>query len=175
MITAQESTQALASDRRASPATDWNAAPLAQLIQHILTAYHEPLKAEVPRLVQLARRVEREHADQPGCPVGLAALLTDVHEAVESHLAKEERILFPLILHGRGPTAHMPVQVMTQEHEDHEQSLRHIRELTSDLRIPDHACASWRDLYGSLARLETELLEHIQLENTVLFPRALND
>lgn len=172
MITAQQTTQAPASNSRAS---DWNEAPLAHLIQHILTTYHEPLKTEVPRLVQLARRVEREHADKPGCPVGLAALLDEVHEAVESHLAKEEQILFPLILHGRGPTAHMPVQVMTQEHEDHEQSLRHIRELTSDLQTPEHACASWRDLYGSLARLEAELLEHIHLENTVLFPRALAD
>jgi regulator of cell morphogenesis and NO signaling len=99
--------------------------------------------------------------------------LTLRRAAVDSHLAKEEQILFPLILSGRGKTAHMPVQVMMQEHEDHGQNLQRIRELTSNLQIPDYACASWRELYRSLAQLEVELMDHIHLENNILFPRVL--
>ncbi len=117
--------------------------------------------------------MEDAHADKPERPAGLADLLTEVRAAVESHLAKEEQILFPLILSGRGQMAHMPVQVMMQEHEDHGENLRRIRELTNDLQIPEYACASWRELYRSLARLEVELMDHIHLENNILFPRAL--
>jgi len=105
--------------------------------------------------------------------MGLADLLTEVRTAVESHLAKEEQILFPLIVAGRGRTAHMPVQVMMQEHEDHGQNLRRIREITSDLTVPEHACASWRELYRALGELEVELMDHIHLENNILFPRVL--
>jgi regulator of cell morphogenesis and NO signaling len=151
----------------------WDRRPLDELVQHILDRYHAPLRVELPRLIELAGQVERAHADKPRCPSGLADLLTEVKAAVEGHLVKEEQILFPLIVAGRGPTAHMPVQVMMQEHEDHGKSLRRIRELTSDLTVPEHACASWRELYRALGELAVELMDHIHLENNILFPRAL--
>jgi regulator of cell morphogenesis and NO signaling len=97
----------------------------------------------------------------------------DIRTAVESHLGKEEQILFPLILAGRGQNARMPVQMMIQEHEDHGRNLHRIRELTNNLQLPDYACASWRELYRALAELEVELMDHIHLENNILFPRAL--
>jgi regulator of cell morphogenesis and NO signaling len=151
----------------------WDRQPLGDLIQHILKTYHEPLKVEVPRLVDLAAKVEAVHADKPDCPTGLSKLLADIQLAVESHLAKEEQILFPLIVAGRGWTAHMPVQVMLHEHEDHGRNLRRIRELTHDFRLPKDACESWKELYRALAELEVELMNHIHLENNILFPRAL--
>jgi regulator of cell morphogenesis and NO signaling len=123
--------------------------------------------------VELAGQVERAHVDKPDCPRGLSDLLADVQAAVESHLSKEEKILFPLILAGRGQTAHMPVQAMIHEHEDHGQNLIRIRKLTKDLKLPEYACASWRELYRALGELEVELMDHIHLENNILFPRAL--
>ncbi len=151
----------------------WDQRPLDELVQHILDRYHAPLRAELSRLIELADRVERAHADKPDRPEGLAELLTEVRAAVESHLAKEEQILFPLIVSGRGHHAHMPVQVMMQEHEDHGQNLGRIRKLTGDLTVPEHACESWRELYRALGELEVELMDHIHLENNILFPRVL--
>jgi regulator of cell morphogenesis and NO signaling len=151
----------------------WAERPLDELIWHVLDRYHAPLRREIPRLIELSRLVERVHADRPDRPPGLADLLEEVHQAVEGHLAKEEKILFPLILAGRGQMAHMPVQVMVQEHEDHGQSLRRIRGLTKGFRPPEDACASWCELYRALARFEVELMDHIDLENNILFPRAL--
>lgn len=151
----------------------WDKRPIDQLIQHILDRYHAPLRTEIPRLIELAGQVERTHADKPDNPVGLFNLLTDVKAAVENHLAKEEQILFPIILAGRGQTAHMPMQVMIQEHEDHGHNLQRIRDLTHDFAVPEYACASWRELYRALEELEVELTDHIHLENNILFPRAL--
>ncbi|MBN1608818.1 MAG: iron-sulfur cluster repair di-iron protein [Polyangiaceae bacterium] len=163
--------EATASSEAVAPR--WDKRPIDELIQHILDRYHAPLRAELPRIVALARQVARVHANKADRPAELADLLSDVQAAVESHLAKEEQILFPLILSGRGQNAHMPVQVMLQEHEDHGKNLRRIRELTKNLRLPPYACASWRELYRSLAELEVELMDHIHLENNILFPRAL--
>ena len=151
----------------------WDACPLEELIDHIVRCYHVALRSEISRLIDLARKVEQAHADKADCPQGLADLLVQVREAVESHLTKEEQILFPLILAGRGRTAHMPVKVMIQEHEDHGQNLARIRETTNKLSVPEHACASWRELYRSLGQLERELMDHIHLENNILFSRAL--
>jgi regulator of cell morphogenesis and NO signaling len=92
---------------------------------------------------------------------------------VLEHLAKEERILFPLILSGRGAQAGAPIHVMEIEHEDHRANLLEIRRLTSGLVAPAPACTTWRALYLRLADFERELMEHIHLENNILFTRAL--
>lgn len=151
----------------------WGARPLAELIDHILTRYHARLRRDLPTLIALARKVEEVHAAKANRPVGLAEHLERIAAAVESHLAKEERILFPLIRAGRGATAYMPIKVMMQEHEDHGDNLRRTRALTNDLVAPAEACASWSELYRGLAELEADLWKHIHLENNVLFPLAL--
>jgi len=158
----------------ADPARRWLDRPLAELVQFILERYHAPLREELPRLLALARRVEQVHAGKPGCPLGLAQHLEGLRPYVESHLRKEEEILFPLILSEHRRRAGMPIQVMLEEHDGHGAALQAIRRLTGGLRLPEGACATWRELYRALGQLEIDLMEHIHLENHVLFPRALS-
>jgi len=148
----------------------WDERPLPELIDHILERYHAPLREELPRLLAMAEKVEAVHGDKPACPRGLAEHLAQVLEEVEQHLLKEERILFPAIVAGQ--PVHMPVHVMTQEHDEHAANLRKTRALAHDLEPPPGACTTWRALYLGLAELERELMDHIHLENNVLFPRA---
>lgn len=143
------------------------------LIDHILERYHEPLRRELPELVAMAKRVETRHGDKASCPRGLAAHLGSMHAEVLEHLAKEEQILFPMIRAGAGSGARGPITVMQREHDDHGASLARVRELTTDHVPPVGACATWRALYLRLAELESELMDHIHLENNVLFPGAL--
>ena len=158
---------------QARPEVDWSRAALPDLVEHILSRYHAPLRAELPELVAMARKVEAVHADKPTVPSGLHAHLEAMHAEVLDHLAKEEAILFPAILAGQGRRAAGPVRVMEHEHRDHGRNLARVRELTADLTPPAEACTTWRALYLRLADLESELMEHIHLENNVLFPRAL--
>jgi regulator of cell morphogenesis and NO signaling len=151
----------------------WDLAPLAELIDHIVDHYHARLREEIPALIALATKVETKHADKPTCPRGLAAHLREMHEAVLDHLVKEERILFPMVKAGRGRQAAPPIQVMELEHEEHAQTLRRTRELCGNLVAPPEACTSWQALYLRLEAFELELMEHIHLENNVLFRRAL--
>jgi regulator of cell morphogenesis and NO signaling len=154
----------------------WDLRPTAALVEHILARYHVPLRGELARLLEMAVKVERVHADKAACPHGLAAHLTTVSEEVERHLSKEEQILFPMILRsGGGGYARMPVHVLMLEHEDHGEALRRTRGLTADLVAPPEACATWRALYLGLEQLEADLFAHIHLENNVLFPRVLED
>jgi regulator of cell morphogenesis and NO signaling len=149
----------------------WQSEPLVAIIEFILARFHEPLRRELPDLVERARRIEDGPAEQR--PAGLAGHLEQVRLAVESHLAKEEKILFPLIAAGRGATALMPIRMMMSEHDDHAHNLRRTRELTHDFALPADASSAWRDLYRDLQRLEADLGQHIDLENNVLFTRAL--
>jgi regulator of cell morphogenesis and NO signaling len=156
------------------PVERWDTRPLPALVAFILQRYHQPLRVDLPALLEAARRVERVHGTKPSCPVGLAALLEHLATELEQHMAKEEQVLFPAIDAGRrGSAIHMPIRVMMQEHDDHGVSLRRLRELTTEFEPPPEACTTWRALYAGLEKLEAELMEHIHLENNVLFPRAL--
>ena len=147
--------------------------PLPELIEHILTRYHAAHREELRRLHAHAQKVEAVHAAKPDAPRGLAAHLAAMTEALLDHMDKEESVLFPLILEGRGRLASMPVQVLEHEHQDHGRALQQLRALAHDFVAPPEACGTWRALYLGLAALERDLMEHIHLENNVLFPRAL--
>jgi regulator of cell morphogenesis and NO signaling len=62
---------------------------------------------------------------------------------------------------------------MQHEHEDAGAELESIRQLTNDHTPPAGACGTWRALYLGLAEFERELMQHVHLENYVLFPGAL--
>lgn len=151
----------------------WDQRPLGELVDHVLEHFHEAHRAEVPRLLAMARKVEAVHAEKPTCPRGLAAHLERMSVELEEHMQKEEQILFPMLRAGRGRAAMMPIQVMEQEHRDHGANLERLRALTNDYTPPAEACGTWTALFLGLAELERDLMEHIHLENNVLFPRAL--
>lgn len=160
-------------EQGAPPAATWATASLPAIIEHIVGYYHARLRTELPDLVAMATKVETVHADKPTCPRGLAALLSTIHAGVLDHLAKEEAILFPLIVSGRGAFAASPIRVMELEHTEHGENLAGVREITNDLTPPAEACGTWRALYTRLSAFEAELMEHIHLENYILFQRAL--
>jgi regulator of cell morphogenesis and NO signaling len=151
----------------------WDERPLEELIDHILLRFHAPLREELPRLLAMARRVEEVHGKKPSSPKGLGDLFEGMACELESHMQKEEQVLFPLVRAGQGRMARMPIQVMEAEHVDVGKDLARIREITADFTAPEEACGTWRALYLGLEELELELMRHIHLENNVLFPRAL--
>jgi regulator of cell morphogenesis and NO signaling len=162
----------------AQPANDsdeakWANRSPSEIIEFILRRYHQALHRDLPGLVASARAVEAATRKEPLCPTGLGDHLAQIALAVESHLTKEEKILFPLILAGRGRAAFMPIKVMMAEHDDHVANLARTRALTHGFALPGHASASWRALYRELDRFEADLHQHIELEDNVLFTRAM--
>lgn len=159
--------------RKCGEVSRWEERPLSELIAFIVNYYHGRLREELPLLVAMASRVEQVHREKATCPRGLAGHLEFMHAAVLEHLFKEEAVLFPMIEAGSGSRAAGPVHMMEIEHEDHGESLRMIRKLTSNFTLPPEACVTWAALYRRLEDFETELMEHIHLENNILFRRAL--
>jgi len=141
------------------------------LIAHVLERYHQVHRREMPELRTLAIRVERVHVDHPAAPKGLSDLLERMHAELESHMQKEEQILFPLMRAGGNPMIVHPIGVMRHEHDSHGEELKALAELTDDLTLPEGACNTWRALYAGLGKLRDDLTEHIHIENNILFPK----
>ena len=145
--------------------------PNEALIGRILERYHAVHRRELPELVRLARRVEAVHRENPHVPAGLADLLEEMEQEMMSHMMKEERILFPMMLAGQGAMAGGPIAMMRHEHDDHGDRLARIMDLTGHATPPPGACTTWRALYAGIQKFAEDLTEHVHLENNVLFPR----
>lgn len=145
-----------------------------ELIEHILSRYHDLHRRQLPELIRLSGRVELVHGGHACCPVSLTAQLEQMQAELEAHMLKEEQVLFPMISRNMMANATAPVQVMRDEHEDHGEALAAIRALTHDLTLPEGACNTWQALYRGLEELEADLMEHIHLENNILFDRVDN-
>lgn len=143
----------------------------AALIAFIVARYHETHKRELPELIGLAARVEAVHREHPAVPTGLAELLQRVLGELTVHMQKEELILFPAMGNGGETRLTRAIAAMTDEHDEHGAQLRTLRRLTGDFAPPEGACATWRALYAGLGKFADDLVDHIEVENNVLFPR----
>ena len=152
----------------------WDEAELHDLIDHILVTYHRPLAEELPRLELMALKVFKVHGGrQPQVLGELLSTFLGLRTELESHMMKEEQVLFPMIRQGQGSRAAGPVTVMEHEHESAGRALERLRKLTNGYEVPEGACNTWRALWHGLAALEESMHQHIHLENNILFPRAL--
>jgi len=119
----------------------------------------------------MAHRVEAVHREHPQVPAGLGDFLEGMQEELLSHMQKEETILFPILKKGGNPFVSQPIKVMRFEHVDHGVALEKLAELTHEAKPPEDACNTWRALYAGIAQLNDDLINHIHLENNVLFPQ----
>jgi regulator of cell morphogenesis and NO signaling len=141
------------------------------LVDHILARYHAVHREQLPELIRMARRVEAVHRENPGVPVGLADLLENMEAELLGHMALEEQVLFPLLRSGGQGADSGPIQTMRDDHTSHGAQLERLMALTDDANPPRGACNTWRALYAGIAQLSDDLINHIHLENNVLFPQ----
>lgn len=151
----------------------WEHKALIEIVEHLISHYHESARKDLIVLIELAKKVENAHAHHARCPKGLSDYLNSFAADLQEHLLKEEEILFPLIKNGQGKLAYMPIKVMQEEHDEHFDTLKHFRTLTFNYQLPKDACGAWKMLYSKLQKFEEEMNEHIYLEDQILFVKAL--
>jgi regulator of cell morphogenesis and NO signaling len=160
----------------------WTEASLEALVRHIQTRYHEHLRAELPRLSAMLDKVVSRHGGHiPEVLLPLQETFRRLQQELLVHMAKEDRVLFPVIVALEAGDAaaepgtawlQLPIAVMEAEHEEAGAALASIRRITGGFAPPDGACPTFRGLYYGLAQLESDMHLHVHLENNVLFPRA---
>lgn len=170
--------------RSASPEfAEW---PLDLLIDYVLKIHHRGIRRRGPEIARLLDKVVAAHAEVHPELHELQALFAQSLEDLESHLQKEENVLFPFlnelftaseegyaIRQMHCGTVQNPIRVMFMEHEGEGNRYHRITELTGNFQTPADGCASYRLLMEELKGFMTALYEHIHLENNLIFPRAV--
>ena len=165
---------------------NWQAEPLAELIDHINGTHHKYTREEIARLGPLFDKVVSVHGKNHPELQHVRTVFHGLAQELTMHIMKEERVLFPHIVRmgesviQKEPvlpapfgTVQNPVAMMMHEHDSAGDALRAMRQASAGYRPPGDACVSYQTLYRALADFEKDLHQHIHLENNILFPRAI--
>jgi len=160
--------------------------PVGFLVDYIVANHHVYVRAALPVLSAHTRQIAETHGAAHPELVEIARVFAEVSEEMTQHMMKEEHILFPYIRtlatqlaqgcpSSPSPfgTVGNPIRMMELEHERAGDAMRRIRTLSHDYALPDDGCATCSTTFGELREFESDLHQHVHLENNILFPKAL--
>jgi regulator of cell morphogenesis and NO signaling len=167
--------------------SEWETRPLGELIRHVVERHHAWLRNELPETGQLIHRVNwTEGRQRSGTLPELEKLFRRFQREIEDHLKKEEAILFPIIerlehasASGAPAERHLfgsienPVHFMMEDHELANRLLAKMKELAIQTQSGEPPPAARQSIFDRLEAIEGDLAIHSQLEDEVLFPRAI--
>lgn len=150
----------------------------SELTEYIENTHHVYTKKVLPELSELTTKIMRVHGLNHEVLFKVHKLFSVLKAELEQHLMKEEEILFPYIrLHEGNPSdqAFKKIkQVMEETEAEHEAAgdiLKELRKITEDYKVPDDGCNTYSMTFKTLEELESDLFQHIHLENNILFKK----
>ncbi len=164
-------------DRSADPSE----MSLVALVDDIERTHHAFIRRELPRLDRLTGRVLAAHGERDPRLQEVRRVFLSMMADLESHIAKEEQVLFPIIreLEATGgsivapESLEGPLMRLEAEHQNAGNALAFLRAATDGFTPPDGACSTWIVMLDSFEAFERDMHEHVHKENNVLFPRAM--
>ena len=159
---------------------DFNAMSLTQLADFIVRVHHTYVKFNLPQIFSYVHRVASKHGHKHPEMIEVFELVAVLRKEMEEHMMKEEQILFPRIkqLEVKQTLESLkqlesPIGAMEDDHELVGGVTQKIRELTENYTPPVDACTTYKLALASLQAFETDLHQHVHLENNILFPKAI--
>lgn len=165
---------------------DWATEPLAELVAHINNTHHKYARNEIVRLRPLFEKVCSVHGKNHAELFRMQSSFEGLAQELTMHMMKEEKVLFPYIVRmeealiEKSPvvpapfgTVQNPIAMMEHEHDSAGSALRVLSTESNNYKAPADACISYQTLFGALRDFESDLHQHIHLENNILFPRAI--
>mgnify|MGYP001940455759 CR=1 FL=1 len=154
---------------------------LEVLADKIIAEHHEYIRETGPELVRLGGKLLAAHGDDSETIQTLVPLINALIDDLTPHLFKEEKILFPAIrgLATGEPTqscfGHIgnPIRMMLHEHNEADEIVLAIQKVTHNFTAPKEACKTWQTCYQLLSEFCQDLINHIHVEDTILFPKSI--
>lgn len=157
------------------------------LTEYIINIHHAYLRKSLPAIKDQVTHFVEEHRKKYPYLAEVERKISFLDRTMIPHLLQEEEVIFPYIRqisHAYESkesyatllvrTLRKPVEeLMHDEHDTMEQTLGQLRELTNNYTVPEAACTSHRLAFSLLKELDDDLVQHMYLENEILFPKAI--
>ncbi len=166
---------------------NWSKASLIELVEYI-EQHHRKIKEKMLKLQPLIEQAAELQEDQYSSTFGSLQKFYPVFKTkMENHFAKEEQILIPYIrqmdessrnagtkLEFHSSSIKNPISQLEYDHDQTENVMfDKLRTITNNYHLPPNAGNAFKALYDGLKDIETNISEHINLENKILFPWAI--
>ncbi|MGZ5191073.1 MAG: DUF542 domain-containing protein [Flavisolibacter sp.] len=157
------------------------------LIDYIINVHHCYLTVSLPEICDTTERFRNGHVSRYPYLNELLKCVHALRDELLPHIEEENQIIFPYIkqivhaYESHEPyagllvrTLRKPVEnMMNHEHEYVRKYLQKIRELTNNYTPPTSSCVTHKVAFAKLKELDNDLVQHIHLENNILFPKAI--
>lgn len=145
--------------------------PPERIVSYLLEEHHGYLRRELPLVLRLMRRVQREE-----CDLAARSKLEELIELFKvfrhnqwHHMSQEERDIFPRLLDGlAGESLEQAVQIISREHQTFRFVFERFYEMLNVIERELLHCKSYQPLRGRLMALAERSKEHIWLEEQLL-------
>ena len=157
------------------------------LTDYIVNVHHQYLRKALPEARGYLVNFLDGHLKKFPYLGDLLKIFDRLRREMLPHLDQEETILFPYIrqiAHAYYSkesyagllvrTLRKPVEnVMRHEHEIVNTILIQMRHITDNYTLPEGACVSHKVTFMKLLEIDNDLVQHMHLENDILFPRSI--
>lgn len=170
------------SQKEFKPAIPFETWDLDLLVDYVLKFHHRNTRKYGGELLGRLTTLAAGHPELERAADHFRNSMADL----DVHCQKEESVLFPFILElyrtaelgqEHAPfhcgTIQYPVNAMMADHSDEIERHERIAVLTNDYTAPEGAGPEYVRVLADLRRFRDYLLEHVYVENMVIFPRAL--
>ncbi len=163
---------------------EWN---IDFLTDYIVNIHHRYLRTAFPQLEDHISRFAEGHRKKFDYLDEMQSTVNRLAQYLVAHLQQEEETLFPYIrqiAHAYSAkesyasllvrTLRKPVEeIMHHEHTTISDSLKRLREITHNYTVPENSCISHKVTFHKMKEVDNDLVQHMHLENDILFPRAI--
>jgi regulator of cell morphogenesis and NO signaling len=158
------------------------------LIDYIINVHHAYLKDSLPAVEIALRSFVNGHRKKFPFLEELEEAYTSLAELLLEHMKEEEQKIFPYIKQISHTHKHKETygrlfvktlsksltQVIEFYHTRISARLIQLRNFSSQYQFDDTACTNHRVVFQKLKELDDDIVQHKFLENSVLFPKAIN-
>ncbi len=166
---------------------DFNNWDVDFLIDYIINVHHRYLKLTIPETQQLLIDFSKEHSKKFPLLTELEKQFDLLAKQLLSAAQQEEEVLFPYIRQiahahqSKEPYAALLIRTLRKPVEDtmfngHKKItgiIFSIRNITNNYSIPENVCTSHKVVMAKLKELDNDISQHLYLEQSILFPRAV--
>lgn len=143
----------------------------AELVERIITTHHAYLREALPEISTLLFKLLSVHGVNHTELFEVHRIFGALKTELESHLIKEEKILFPALLNKQDNLLEL-ITTLEAEHESAGDALHKLTEITDHFKMPKDGCKTYAITYEKLKELVTDMYMHVHTENNILFKRV---
>jgi regulator of cell morphogenesis and NO signaling len=157
------------------------------LIDYIVNIHHQSIKTSLPVIYQDLIRFTEHHSKKYPYFITITLGFEELMAEILPHIKKEEEEIFPYLrqvahaYESNDSLARLLVKTLRKpvtgmignEHKLLSEFIYRFRKMTNNYSPPQSACPSHVFVLSKLKELDHDLLQHIFLENEILFPKII--